>query len=203
MGAGPPATLDVVVAAIDPGLAGSGSLTKARAVAHRVLETADVTGIVAVPWSDTRYPTALAAIADPPPFLGVRGDSETLGGASSARERAPRMPVTSAGRWDPDWLNVASQLSAGLHGVSTRRRIRVRWLWTVVRLAYWAPAWTSCTLPSTVGWARDVIRRRGASSANCHRARHRGRHTFRNGIVSSAVCPGRSWWSRRPNGSGP
>ena len=83
IGAGPHATLDAAVAAIDPGLAASGRLTRARAAAHAALETADAAGIVAVPWSDTRYPTALAAIADPPPVLWVRGDPDALGGASA------------------------------------------------------------------------------------------------------------------------
>ena len=67
MGAGCRATFETVVSAIDPGLAASGRLARARAAAQGALEAAHAGGITAVPWSDTRYPTALAAIADPPP----------------------------------------------------------------------------------------------------------------------------------------
>ena len=72
------ATLETVAAAIDPGLAASGRLDRARAAAQIALETAHAGGITAVPWSDTRYPTALAAIADPPPVLWIRGDPAAL-----------------------------------------------------------------------------------------------------------------------------
>ena len=78
MGLGPRATLETVAAAIDPGLASSGRLARARAAARVALETAHAGGITAVPWSDTRYPTVLAAIADPPPVLWIRGDLAAL-----------------------------------------------------------------------------------------------------------------------------
>ena len=79
MGAGCHAPLATVVAAIDPGLAARGRLARARAAAQGALEAAHAGGITAVPWSDTRYPTALAAIADPPPVLWIRGDPDSLG----------------------------------------------------------------------------------------------------------------------------
>ena len=72
------ATLETVAAAIDPGLAASGRLDRARAAAQIALETAHAGGITAVPWSDTRYPMALAAIADPPPVLWICGDPAAL-----------------------------------------------------------------------------------------------------------------------------
>ena len=51
-------TLEMVTAAIDPGLAASGRLAWARAEAQVALETAHVVGITAVPWSDTRLSMA-------------------------------------------------------------------------------------------------------------------------------------------------
>ena len=84
LGAGSGATLETVVAAIDPGLAASGRLAGACAAAQGALETAQAGGITAVPWSDTRYPPALAAIADPPPVLWIRGDPDALGAPAVA-----------------------------------------------------------------------------------------------------------------------
>ena len=71
---------------------------------------------------------------------------------SLAPAPAPRMPAMWAGSWDLDWRDAASQWSADWPGASTRPRIEVRWLLTGARLVYWALVWTSCTLPSTVGW---------------------------------------------------
>ena len=84
MGAGSRATLETVVAAIDPALAVSGRLARARTAAQGALETAHAGGISAVPWSDSRYPTALAAIADPPPVLWIRGHPDALGTSAVA-----------------------------------------------------------------------------------------------------------------------
>jgi DNA processing protein len=205
-GAGPHATLDVVVAAIDPGRAGSGRLTQARAAAHRALETADGAGIIAVPWSDTRYPTALAAIADPPPVLWVRGDPDALGGASVVAvvgSRAGSAYARDVGRALGSGLaehgvTVVSGLARGVDSAAHQGALAVDGrtvgvMGSGVDIVY---------PPEHSGLARDVIRW-GPTSASCPRARHRDRHTFRNGIVSSAVYPGRSWWSRRPGGAGP
>ena len=155
MGAGCRATLETVVSTIDPGLAASGRLARARAAAQGALEAAHAGGITAVPWSDTRYPTALAAIADPPRSCGsaaIRRRSGHPRLRSLAPAPAPRMPAMWAGSWDLDWRDAASQWSADWPGASTRPRIEVRWLLTGARLVYWALVWTSCTLPSTVGW---------------------------------------------------
>ena len=100
------ATLETVAAAIDPGFAASGRLTKARVAAEVALETARVAGITAVPWSDTRYPTALAAIADPPPVLWIRGDPHAL--------RAPAVAIVGSRAGSPYAREVGRELGSGL-----------------------------------------------------------------------------------------
>lgn len=84
MGAECHASLATVAAPINPGLAARGRLAWARAAAQGALEAAHAGGITAVPWSDTRYPRALAAIADPPPVLWIRGDLDMLGAPAVA-----------------------------------------------------------------------------------------------------------------------
>lgn len=77
-------TLRAVVAGIDPALATPGRLADAQAAARIALEAARSGDIVAVPWSDHRYPVALAAIPDPPPVLWMRGDPDALPGPAVA-----------------------------------------------------------------------------------------------------------------------
>ncbi|HJN43553.1 MAG TPA: DNA-processing protein DprA [Vicinamibacterales bacterium] len=78
------ANLETVTRAIDPSLARPGRLARARMAAESALETARAAGITVVPWSDIRYPTALAAIADPPPVLWIRGAPDALRTSSVA-----------------------------------------------------------------------------------------------------------------------
>ena len=106
MGAGCRATLETVVSTIDPGLAASGRLARARAAAQGALEAAHAGGITAVPWSDTRYPTALAAIADPPPVLWIRGDPEAL--------RAPTVAIVGSRAGSAYARDVGRELGSGL-----------------------------------------------------------------------------------------
>ena len=105
-------TLEMVTAAIDPGLAASGRLAWARAEAQVALETAHVAGITAVPWSDTRYPTALSAIADPPPVLWIRGDPDAV--------RAPAVAIVGSRAGSAYARDVGRELGSGLaqHGVT-------------------------------------------------------------------------------------
>ena len=100
------ATLETVVAAIDPRLAASGRLARARAAARGALETAHVGGIIPVPWSDTRYPTALAAIADPPPVLWTRGDPDA--------PRAPAVAIVGSHAGSAYARDVGRELGSGL-----------------------------------------------------------------------------------------
>ena len=106
MAAGSRATLETVAAAIDPGFAASGRLTRARAAAQVALETARACGITAVPWSDTRYPTSLAVIADPPPVLWIRGDPDAL--------RAPAVAIVGSRAGSAYARDVGRELGSGL-----------------------------------------------------------------------------------------
>ena len=107
IGVGSRASLDTVVAAIDPGLATSGRLSRARAAAQGALGRARASGITIVPWSDTSYPSALAAIADPPPVLWVRGHADALVGAPAVAIVGSRAGSTYA-------RDVARELGSGL-----------------------------------------------------------------------------------------
>src|SRR5262249_53088742 len=53
-----------------------------RTRAAAALRRASAQGIDVVPWSDPRYPAALATIADPPPVLWVRGKVDVLNATS-------------------------------------------------------------------------------------------------------------------------
>ena len=154
MGAGCRATLETVVAAIDPGLAALGRLAKARAAARGALEAAQAASPPSpgrIPATRRRWPRSQTR----PRSCGSAATRMRSGHPRlrlSARAPVPRMPAVWAGSWDPDWRDAASQWSADSPGASTRPRIEVRWLSTVARLVYWALVWTSCTLPSTAGW---------------------------------------------------
>ena len=112
MAPGGDASLETVTAVIDAGLAAPGRLGRARAAARVALEAAHAGGIVAVPWSDRRYPTALAAIADPPPVLWLRGDPEAL--------RAPAVAIVGSRAGSSYARDVGRELGSGLarHGVT-------------------------------------------------------------------------------------
>ena len=84
LGRGPDAALPAVVAGIAPRLASPGRLAAARERAEAAMAAATAVGIAAVPWSDPRYPTLLAEIADPPPVLWLRGDVAALNGPAVA-----------------------------------------------------------------------------------------------------------------------
>jgi DNA processing protein len=71
------------------------------------------TNISAIPRGDVRFPTALAAIHDPPQTLWIRGDVETL--------RAPAVAVVGSRAASPYALEVARRLGADL----ARRNVAV------------------------------------------------------------------------------
>ncbi len=78
------AALPDVVAGIAPRLASPGRLSAARDRAGAAMAAATAVGIEAVPWPDPRYPAPLAAIADPPPVLWLRGDPAALNATAVA-----------------------------------------------------------------------------------------------------------------------
>ena len=106
LGHGCRATFDTAIAAIDPGLAARGRLASARAAAQGALEAAHAGGITAVPWSDIRYPTALAAIADPPPVLWIRGNPDALA--------APTVAIVGSRAGSSYARDVGRELGSGL-----------------------------------------------------------------------------------------
>lgn len=71
------------------------------------------TNIFAISTGDVRYPTALAAIHDPPPELYIRGDVDAL--------RAPSVAIVGSRAASPYALEVARRLGADL----ARRHITV------------------------------------------------------------------------------
>jgi DNA processing protein len=83
---------------------------RARAVSVRAaqaLDRAAAGGISPVGWHDPAYPPALAAIADPPPVLWVRGDVASL-------TSDPMVAIVGARAASPYGLAVAGQLAADL-----------------------------------------------------------------------------------------
>ncbi len=84
LGREPDAALPAVVAGIASRLANPGRLAAARDQAEAAMAAATAVGIEAVPWSDPRYPALLAAIADPPPVLWLRGDVTAVEGPAVA-----------------------------------------------------------------------------------------------------------------------
>jgi DNA processing protein len=112
MVAGPGATLEAVVIAIDPRLAASRRLASARTAADIALKAARAGGITPVPWSDVRYPTALTAIADPPPILWIRGVPDAL--------NAPAVAIVGSRAGSPYARAVGRELGSALaqHGVT-------------------------------------------------------------------------------------
>jgi DNA processing protein len=71
------------------------------------------TNILAISKGDLRYPTALAAIHDPPPKLSIRGDVDAL--------RAPAVAIVGSRAASPYALEVARRLAADL----ARRNVTV------------------------------------------------------------------------------
>jgi DNA processing protein len=78
-----------------------------RARAREAVSDAHARGMAVVPWQDAAYPPALAAIADPPPVLWVRGDVAAL-------TAQPVVAIVGARAASPYGLAVAEQLATDL-----------------------------------------------------------------------------------------
>ena len=80
------------------------SMLRSRAAA--AVQRAAASGILAIAWTDPRYPVALTTIAVPPPVLWVRGDPSAL--------NAPAVAVVGSRAASPYGLAVSTQLAADL-----------------------------------------------------------------------------------------
>src|SRR5438552_5056315 len=77
-----------------------------RSRAAAALDRAGHNAIEYLPWSDPRYPAALAAIADPPPVLWIRGCLSAVD--------APSVAIVGSRSGSPYALAVAERLAADL-----------------------------------------------------------------------------------------
>ena len=98
------ATLEFLIATHWRDQSDKAATLRTRAVA--ALRRAEGRGIDAVPWSDPRYPAALAAIVDPPPVLWVRGHVDVLGATCVA--------IVGSRAGSPYALAVAERLATDL-----------------------------------------------------------------------------------------
>ena len=117
----PLVSLDSALADIDPRLSAPHRVARARGAATEALQAARGADMDVVTWSDTRYPTLLAAIADPPPVLWIRGQVEALrtpavavvgsrAGSAYAREMGRELGSALAARG----VTVVSGLARGI-----------------------------------------------------------------------------------------
>ncbi len=88
------------------------SASDLRSRAAAALHRAGRAGLVGIPWDDPRYPSALAAIVDPPPVLWIRGQPLGLD--------RPAVAIVGSRAGSPYALAVAERLAADLagHGLS-------------------------------------------------------------------------------------
>jgi DNA processing protein len=82
------------------------TVTAVRSRADEAIARAGRTGIAMVAWSDAAYPPAIAAIADPPPVLWLRGCLSAL--------EPPSVAVVGSRAGSPYALAVAERLAADL-----------------------------------------------------------------------------------------
>ncbi len=84
------------------------SATDLRSRAAAALRRAGQAGLVGIPWDDPRYPSALAAIVDPPPVLWIRGQSLGFD--------LPAVALVGSRTGSPYALAIAERLAADLAG---------------------------------------------------------------------------------------
>jgi DNA processing protein len=155
-------SLGRTLARIDASLAAPDRLTGARAAARSALQSASAAGMTVVPWSDTRYPTMLAAIQDPPPVLWIRGRVEALhapavaivgsrAGSAYAREVGRELGSALAARGVTVVSGLARGVDASAHqGALAAEGRTVAVLGSSVDIVY---------PPDHTGLATDVVRR--------------------------------------------
>jgi DNA processing protein len=178
-------SLGRTLARIDASLAAPDRLTGARAAARSALQSASAAGMTVVPWSDTRYPTMLAAIQDPPPVLWIRGRVEALhapavaivgsrAGSAYARDVGRELGSALAARAVTVVSGLARGVDASAHqGALAAEGRTVAVLGSSVDIVY---------PPEHTGLATDVVRR-GAMVSECRQARCPDHRTFPCGIV--------------------
>ena len=155
-------SLGRTLARIDASLAAPDRLTGARAAARSALQSASAAGMTVVPWSDTRYPTMLAAIQDPPPVLWIRGRVEALhapavaivgsrAGSAYARDVGRELGSALAARAVTVVSGLARGVDASAHqGALAAEGRTVAVLGSSVDIVY---------PPEHIGLATDVVRR--------------------------------------------
>ncbi len=132
IGQEPGGSLRTAMATIDARLAAPDRVAGARAAAHHALQAARSAGMTVLPWSDSRYPTMLAAIPDPPPVLWLRGCAEALqtpsvaivgsrAGSAYAREVGQELGSALASRG----VTVVSGLARGVDASAHRGALAV------------------------------------------------------------------------------
>src|SRR4029450_355230 len=110
---------------------GRGSCAELRASAAGGIERGRRFGLQTITWDDHDYPPALAAIADPPPILWLRGVRAVLGrpavaivgsraGSPYALAGADRLAAELAGRG----ILVVSGLARGVDSAAHRGALR-------------------------------------------------------------------------------
>jgi len=77
-----------------------------RLLAAAAIDRAAAASITAVAWSDAAYPVALTTMADPPPVLWTRGQTDAL--------RGPAVAIVGSRAASPYGLAVAEQLAGDL-----------------------------------------------------------------------------------------
>jgi len=131
-GGGRPGALEEVLDRL--GLAGEEGAGAAalRRTAGRALDRAREGGVTPVPWSDPRYPTALAVIADPPPVLWLRGDpaalsalSVALVGSRAGSPYAREVAYELGSRLGERGVSVVSGLARGVDAAAHRGALAV------------------------------------------------------------------------------
>lgn len=96
--------LERLVACAPPGRRERCGTLRPRAAA--AIDRARLAGVHVVPWNDPMFPSALCAIADPPPVLWVRGDPAALS--------RPAVAIVGARAASPYGLTVAERIAADL-----------------------------------------------------------------------------------------
>ncbi|MAG72282.1 MAG: hypothetical protein CL471_18615 [Acidobacteria bacterium] len=196
-------SLTQLVRRLGLGLPGA-CIRDARERADESLARAEEQGVRPVTWTDRAYPPCLAAIADPPPVLWLRGHLEVLDTPSVAivgsrtasryaRDVAEQLGSDLADRG----VTVVSGLARGVDSAAHRGALdggrTVAVLGSSVELVY---------PPEHTDLAEAIAAKGGAVVSEFPPETPPRPAHFPSATGSSAVCRWRSWWSRRPPAAG-